>query len=70
MPTRGRGRNDYLIEQVLEQGREKEKQITEMLNTLLTAGVTTGMTPEFDRLNEQLGQVQQVIKNALERLGQ
>ena len=66
---RGRGHSNLVVEQVLKQGKEKEKGITDMLNELLKAGIKEGTMPEFDRLNEQLGQVQQVIKNALARLG-
>ena len=68
-PSRGGGRSDYVAEQVLEQGRTKESEIIEMLNVLQGAGLAEGVMPEFDRLNEQLGQVQEVIANALKRLG-
>lgn len=68
-PTKGRSRSNLVIEQVLRQGRVKEKEITEMLNKLMEAGLQAGMMPEFDRLTEQLGEVQQTIKNALGRLG-
>lgn len=68
-PRRGSGKRDIAVEWVLEEDRTKEKQITAMLNDLLKVGVSAGMMPEFDRLNEQLGQVQRVIRNTLDRLG-
>jgi len=53
---------------VLEQGRKQEIAITEALNLLMRIGVSEGVMPEFDRLTEQLGEVQAVIKQALDKL--
>ena len=66
--SRGRGRGNLVVEQVLKQGREKEREIKAMLNTLMGAGLGEGAMPEFDRLNEQLSQVQETIKRAVSKL--
>mgnify|MGYP001573673121 FL=1 len=59
-----RPKRDLLIESVLIAGHEHERRIIDMLNQLQKAGIGVGQMAEYDRLVEQLDQVQQTIRKA------
>jgi len=63
-PKRRRSGSKLVAENALEEGKKQESSIVAMLNDLLKAGLQGGDLPEFDRLNVQLGQVQDVIRKA------
>ena len=53
-----------VVEAVLVAGKEHERRIIDMLNQLQKAGIGVGQMAEYDRLVEQLDQVQQTIRKA------
>ncbi len=67
---RGKGGRDLITETVLAEGRKQEQNIIDMINNLQKAGIGGGIMKEYDELLVQLGDVEDVIKKALERLGQ
>ena len=59
-----RPQHDLMLESALVAGREHERRIIDMLNQLQKAGIGIGQMAEYDRLIEQLDQVQRTIKKA------